>query len=80
VCFKLAERPDLLVIAESSDGLEAVQKAEELQPDLILLDVGLPNLNGLAAARQIRKLAPKARIIFVSQESSADVVLAWIIR
>jgi DNA-binding NarL/FixJ family response regulator len=75
VCFKLAKRPDLLVIAESSDGLEAVQKAEELQPDLILLDVGLPNLNGLAAARQIRKLAPKARIIFVSQESSADVVL-----
>src|SRR6476661_701478 len=75
VCSTLKKKPELQVIAEVSDGLEAVQKAEELQPDLILLDVGLPNLNGLAAARQIRKLAPKARIIFVSQESSADVVL-----
>ena len=73
VCFKLAERPDLLVIAESSDGLEAVQKAEELQPDLILLDVGLPKLNGLAAARQILTLVPNTKIIFVSQESSPDI-------
>ena len=57
-----------------SDGLEAIYKAEELHPDLILLDVGLPTLNGIEAARQIRKLSPESEILFVSQESSADVV------
>lgn len=74
ICSKLEERPDLQVICQVADGLEAVRKAEELKPDLILLDVGLPSLNGIAVARQIRKLAPEARIVFVSQESSADVV------
>ena len=54
--------------------LEAVRKAEELHPDLILLDVGLPTVNGVEAARQIRKLCPQSKILFVSQESSADVV------
>ncbi len=62
------------VICEASDGPEAVQKAEELRPDLILLDIGLPKLNGLEAARQIRKLAPEAKILFLTQETSADVV------
>jgi DNA-binding NarL/FixJ family response regulator len=64
----------LQIIAEVSDGLEAVQKAEELQPDLILLDIGLPTLNGIEAARRIRKLAPRSKILFLSQESSADVI------
>ena len=62
------------MVSEASDGLEAVQKAEELKPDLILLDIGLPSLNGIAAARQIRKLSPESKIIFVSQESSADII------
>ena len=57
---------DLVIIGECSDGLEAVQKSEELQPDLILLDIGLPNLNGLEAARQIRKVAPVLRILFLT--------------
>lgn len=70
----LGERADLQVICEVADGLEAVQKAEELKPDLILLDIGLPTLNGIEAARQIRKLAPESKIIFLTQESSADVV------
>jgi DNA-binding NarL/FixJ family response regulator len=70
----LASRRDLQVIGEVSDGLEAVQKAVELQPDLILLDIGLPSLNGIEAARRIRRLSPKSKILFVSQESSADVV------
>jgi len=70
----LQARFDLQVIAEVSDGLEAVQKAEELQPDLILLDIGLPTLNGIEAARRIRKLAPDSKIVFVSVEASADVV------
>jgi DNA-binding NarL/FixJ family response regulator len=74
VCSTLEKRPELQVICEVSDGLEAVQKAEELNPDLILLDIGLPGLNGIEAALRIRKLSPKSKIIFVSQESSADVV------
>jgi DNA-binding NarL/FixJ family response regulator len=74
ICSTLEKRGELRVICEVSDGLEAVQKAGELKPDLILLDIGLPTLNGIEAARQIRKLVPEAKIIFVSQESSADVV------
>jgi DNA-binding NarL/FixJ family response regulator len=70
----LAQRPDVQVIGEVADGLEAVHKAEILEPDLVLLDIGLPTLNGIEAARQIRKLAPASKIIFVSQESSCAVV------
>jgi DNA-binding NarL/FixJ family response regulator len=51
-----------------------VRKAEELHPELILLDIGLPTLNGMAAARQIRTLSPESKIIFVSQESSAVLI------
>lgn len=70
----LGKCSDLQIIAEASDGLEAVRKAKELQPDLILLDVGLPTLDGISAARQICKLSPLSRIIFVSQESDPDIV------
>ncbi len=71
---KLEQRPGLRLLCEVSDGLEAVQKAEELRPDLILLDIGLPTLNGLEAARRIREIAPEAKIIFSSSETSADIV------
>jgi DNA-binding NarL/FixJ family response regulator len=74
ICSTLGKRQDLQVICEASDGPEAVQKAGELKPDLILLDIGLPTLNGIEAARKIRKLAPESKIIFVSQESSTDLV------
>jgi DNA-binding NarL/FixJ family response regulator len=74
VCSMLHTRVELRVIAEAAEGLEAVQKAARLKPDLILLDIGLPTLNGIEAARQIRKLAPASKIIFVTQESSADVL------
>jgi len=68
------QKAELQIIAEVSDGLEAVSVAAELQPDLILLDIGLPGLNGIEVARQIRKLSPESKIVFVSQESSADVI------
>jgi DNA-binding NarL/FixJ family response regulator len=71
----LKTRADLVVLAKASDGVEAVQKSKELKPDLILLDLGLPKLNGIEAARQIRKVAPKSKIIFLSLETSSDIVL-----
>jgi DNA-binding NarL/FixJ family response regulator len=74
VCLSLERRTDFKVIGQASDGLEAVQKAEELQPDLILLDIGLPKLNGMDVARQLRRLVPVAKIVFLSQESSPDIV------
>jgi DNA-binding NarL/FixJ family response regulator len=74
ICSMLGKRPELQIIGEVSDGLKAVHKAQELQPDLILLDIGLPTLNGIDAARRIRKVAPHSKILFVSQESSTDMV------
>jgi DNA-binding NarL/FixJ family response regulator len=70
----LGKRRDLQVIGAVFDGSDAVQQAVELKPDLILMDIGLPSLNGIEAARQIRKLVPESKIIFFSQEHSADVV------
>jgi DNA-binding NarL/FixJ family response regulator len=70
----LEDRRDLQIVGEASDGLEAVQRAVELKPDLILMDIGLPSLNGIEAARQIRKLIPEAMILFLSQETSPEVI------
>jgi DNA-binding NarL/FixJ family response regulator len=70
----LREKPDFEIVSEASDGLEAVRRARELHPDVILMDVGLPGLNGIEAARRIRKLAPRSRIVFLSQEGSAEIV------
>ena len=74
ICSTLKERSELQIVAEVSDGLRAVRKANELQPDLIVLDIGLPSLNGIEAARRIGELSPESKILFVSQESSIDVV------
>jgi DNA-binding NarL/FixJ family response regulator len=74
ITHQLGQQPRVRVIGSASDGLEAVQKAEELQPDLILLDVGLPKLNGIEVARQLRRSVPKAKIIFLSSDSDPDVV------
>jgi CheY-like chemotaxis protein len=70
----LQRRPELQVIAEASDGLQAVQKAQQLQPGLVLLDIGLPELNGIEAARRIRNVSPLSKIVFVTQLSSPEVV------
>src|SRR5437762_519930 len=76
VVATLNKQPELQVICEASDGQEAIQKATELQPELIVLDIGLPKLNGLAAAEEILKRCPKSKILFLTVESSPDVVLA----
>jgi len=70
----LEGKSGLQIIAEVADGQEAVHKAAELKPGLILLDIGLPSLNGIAAARRIRERSPDSKILFVTQESSPEVV------
>jgi DNA-binding NarL/FixJ family response regulator len=72
----LNDHSHVRVLGCASDGLDGVQKAEELQPDLILLDISLPKLNGLDLARKVRKLVPRARILFLSSNADPDVVRA----
>ena len=74
ICSTLGEGTKLQIVGVEPDGLQAIQRADELQPDLILLDIGLPSLNGIEVARQILKLSPQSKILFVSQESSTDIV------
>jgi DNA-binding NarL/FixJ family response regulator len=69
----LEERTDCEVVGEASDGLQAVVKAEQLQPDLVLLDLGLPTMNGIEVARRIRKLSPNSKILFVTQNASPEI-------
>src|SRR5215471_12810831 len=70
----LQSRLDLQLLSQVDDGSQAVRKAQELQPELILLDIGLPTLNGIEAAKQIRSLSPHSKILFVSQESSTELI------
>src|SRR5215469_6051486 len=70
----LEKQPKYQVLDAVSDGLEAVRKARELEPDLILLDIALPTLNGIEAARRIQKVSPTSRILFFSSNHSLDVI------
>lgn len=70
----MQRRTEIQVICEAADGLEAVQKARELQPELVLLDISLPRLNGIEAGRQIRKLSPNSKILFVSENRDLEII------
>jgi len=70
------ENSDSHFIEQAADGLEGVQKAENLKPDLVLLDIGLPKLNGIDVAKLIRKRSSNSRIVFLTQETDLDVVKA----
>jgi DNA-binding NarL/FixJ family response regulator len=72
IATKLQTNPQLRIVKEACDGGDAVQQAQELQPDLILLDIGLPTLNGIEAARRIRKVSPASKIVFVTENRSTD--------
>jgi DNA-binding NarL/FixJ family response regulator len=74
ICSTLQNNLELPTIREASDGLEAIELAHALQPHLVLLDIGIPKLNGIESARRIRELVPQSIILFVSQESSVEVV------
>jgi DNA-binding NarL/FixJ family response regulator len=76
VCSILKTQPELHVMAEAVDGLEAVKKAKELKPDLILLDIGLPLLNGIKAAELISEVSPTSKILFLSGIDDEEVVQA----
>ena len=76
VSATLQKQPNFQIIGDAADGLEAVQQAQELQPDLILLDIGLPTLNGIEAARRIHQVCPDAKILFASQNHDPGIVEA----
>src|SRR4030095_7378650 len=76
VCSVLRSSPRWRVAGEASDGLEAVQQATALQPDLILLDIGLPKQNGIQAARRILEIDPRSKILFLSEYRSWDIAEA----
>jgi DNA-binding NarL/FixJ family response regulator len=66
----LAELPDFLIVSEAANGLEAITKAKETQPDVVLLDLSMPELNGIAAVRVISEIAPDARVVIVTEHES----------
>jgi len=72
----LEQEQELRVVGEASDGAEAVQKAGELKPDLIVLDIGLPTLDGIQAALRIAEISPSSKILFLSQENDEGTVQA----
>jgi len=65
--------PTWKVIAEAGDGLEAVQKTAKLRPDIVLLDVAMPILNGIEAANRIKQTSPASKIIFLTQDMDSEV-------
>jgi DNA-binding NarL/FixJ family response regulator len=76
VSTMLRNEPSFEIICEVLDGRKAIQMAERLQPTITLLDVGLPQINGIDAAGQIRNLAPKTRIVFLSEQRDVEIIQA----
>lgn len=70
----LKQRTDLAVIGQAKDGIEAIEQIRELQPDLVLLDISLPKMNGIEVIRQIGPLLGNTKVLIVSQDGSEDVV------
>jgi DNA-binding NarL/FixJ family response regulator len=73
LCSTIQKHPQFKIIGQADNGLQAVQQSQELQPDLVLLDIGMPELNGIEAARRIRKASPETKILFVSENRSKEI-------
>ena len=76
VLWLLESETDLEIISTAVEGTEAVQKAEKLKPDLILMDLSLPGMNGLEATRQIRTASPGSKVLFLADYIEPDIVQA----
>jgi two-component system, NarL family, nitrate/nitrite response regulator NarL len=70
VCALLQRQPRFAVVGEAANGVEAIDRARELQPDVVVLDINMPVLSGIEAAKQILLLAPNTQLIFLSQDES----------
>jgi len=73
-CAAISEIPDLIVVAQASGGVEAITKAQGLRPDLVLLDIGLPDLNGIEVAWTLSSISPESKIIFLTENRSPEVI------
>jgi DNA-binding NarL/FixJ family response regulator len=76
VCSMLSMQSNLRVIGQAADGMEAVAKVRDLRPDLIIMDIGLPSLDGIKATIRVLELAPDAKIIFLTQHRDPEIVRA----
>src|SRR4051812_7338173 len=74
LCALLQGLAEVVIVGEAADGLDAIHQATALQPDVITLDIGLPTLSGVEVASQLRVVAPHARILLVTNESSSVVI------
>jgi two-component system, NarL family, response regulator NreC len=72
---RLLEREEFDVVAEGSDGLQVVALAEQHRPDVIVLDISMPNLNGIGAVRELSRVAPQARVIILTMHTEEHYVL-----
>ena len=74
ITIALAIKPEIDIVGDAQDGLTAIQKATELKPDLVILDIGLPDMSGIQVAQRILEVAPKTRILFLTENTSRDIV------
>jgi len=75
-CWMIEAHRQLQVVGEAADGFQAIQMAQEVKPDLVLMDISLPDLNGIEAARWISKMVPTAKILFLTQHNDVNLMRA----
>src|SRR5579872_7215617 len=74
VSAALALIPEIKIVGEAQDGLTAIQKMVELKPDVVVLDIGLPDMNGIQVAKRLMELSPKVRILFLTENTAPEIV------